>query len=279
MQLANAPVSWGVYRAEGAPVTAGEYLEEVAAAGYTGTELGPYGFMPTDPEALRDVLAQWNLALIGAVHVHDFAAPGAGDALLEAVGRVGGLLAAAGAGHLVVMDAGEGYDPDGPPAELSASVARQFDAALAPATDLGLTLSVHPHVGTAVERLREVEALLDASAVALCLDTGHHAFWGDDPAEFLARAGSRLAYVHLKNVDRNLSAAVREGRMPLQAALDRGAFCPLEAGAVDVAGFLRQLNATGFAGPVVVEQDWTSGGETPATLAARNAAFLKGLAA
>jgi inosose dehydratase len=67
--------------------------------------------------------------------------------------------------------------------------------------------------------------------------------------------------------------------MPLHAALDRGAFCPLEAGAVDVPGFLRQLNATGFAGPVVVEQDWTSGGETPATLAARNAAFLKGLAA
>lgn len=278
MQLANAPVSWGVYWAEGAPVTAGEYLDDVAAAGFSGTELGPYGFLPTDPGALREALAARGLTLIGGVHVHDFAAEGAGEALLEAVARVGGLLAAGGAAHLVVMDAGEGYDPRGPAEALSTSVARQFDAASGPAADLGLTLSVHPHVGTAIERLDQVERLLDASAVALCLDTGHHAFWGDDPAAFLDRAASRLAYVHLKNVDAELSAAVREGRMELQKALDRGAFCPLDAGAVDIPGFLRRLDATGFGGPIVVEQDWTPGGEAPAALAARNANYLKGLA-
>lgn len=275
MQLSNAPVSWGVYWADGAPVTAGEYLEEIAASGYTGTELGPYGFLPTDPGELRDVLAASGLSLVGGVHVHDFTAGDAGDALREAITRVGGLLVAGGADHLVVMDAGEGYDPSGPSGELSASVARQFDAAAGPASDLGLTLSVHPHVGTAIERLEQVERLLDASSVALCLDTGHHAFWGDDPAEFLGRAGDRLVYVHLKNVDGDVAAAVREGKMELRAALDRGAFCPLDAGAVDIPGFLQRLRETGFAGPVVVEQDWTPGSEAPASLAARNAQYLK----
>lgn len=278
MQLANAPVSWGVYWADGAPITAGEYLDDVAATGYSGTELGPYGFLPTDPGALRAALAARGLTLIGAVHVHDFSAKDAEAALREAVVRVGGLLAAGGAKHLVVMDAGEGYDPAGPSEALSKSIARQFDAVADSALDQGLTLSVHPHVGTAIERLEQVEWLLDASSVALCLDTGHHAFWGDDPAVFLDRAGERLAYVHLKNVDADLSAAVREGRMGLQRALDRGAFCPLDAGAADIAGFLQKLDATGFSGPIVVEQDWTPGGELPAVLAARNAAYLRGIA-
>lgn len=274
MRLANAPVSWGVFHAETAPLSADAYLDEVAAAGYSGTELGPYGFLPTEPERLNDALAARGLVLEGAVHVHDFAGPNV--PLAEAVATTGALLLACGARHLVVMDGGQDYRPEGPDAAAWARLTRALASAHSTAADMGLVLSVHPHVLTAVERLPQIRRLLDETDLPLCLDTGHHAFWGDDPAGFLSEARERIAYVHLKNVDARLRAQVATGVLTPKEALTRGAFCPLDSGAVDIRVFLDRLAATGFAGPVVVEQDWSPAlTESAFELAARNAKYLR----
>src|SRR6476619_5529591 len=69
IRIANAPCSWGALEFEG---LAGEQigyrqmLDELRATGYTGTELGDWGFMPTEPVALRAELAGRELAMVGA---------------------------------------------------------------------------------------------------------------------------------------------------------------------------------------------------------------------
>ena len=55
IRVANAPCSWGVLEFETtgrAPAPASQVLDEMAAAGYAGTELGDWGFLPTEPAAL-----------------------------------------------------------------------------------------------------------------------------------------------------------------------------------------------------------------------------------
>lgn len=276
MILSNAPVSWGVYHAEGAPVTPDRYLDEVAAAGYGGTELGPLGFMPKDPARLSDLLAERGLALVGAVHVHDFTDPGAEPALGVALDAIGTLLAGNGAQVLTVMDGGQRYDPDGGTDAGIGPVAAALERARRRlAEGWGLELAFHPHVLTAIEREDQIDRLLAESGVSLCLDTGHHAFWGADPADYLDRVRDRVSAIHLKNVTRELRDAVASGRLTAAQAMAQGAFCPLDAGVVDIHGFLRRLGS--FQGPVVVEQDWApSAAEPPLELARRNAAFLAG---
>ena len=72
MLIGNAPCSWGINYPTGNAYTWAQYLDEVAAAGYRGTELGPFGFLPKDKAVLREELAKRNLTLIGATHVHTF---------------------------------------------------------------------------------------------------------------------------------------------------------------------------------------------------------------
>ena len=100
-----------------------------------------------------------------------------------------------------------------------------------------------------------IDRLLADTEVGLCFDTGHHAFWGQDPLGYMHRVGERIGYMHLKNVDPEICARVRAGTLGIDAAFARGAMCPLPDGAVDIPAVMRWLRATDFPGPVVVEQD------------------------
>ena len=68
MKIANAPCSWGVleFELQGKSPDYTQVLDEMHAIGYGGTELGDWGFMPTDPVQLRDELAARELTLLGA---------------------------------------------------------------------------------------------------------------------------------------------------------------------------------------------------------------------
>ena len=61
--VGNAPVSWGVYEADRPNPPFAQVLDEIAAAGYEGTELGPYGYLPTSPGALAAELKKRDLRL------------------------------------------------------------------------------------------------------------------------------------------------------------------------------------------------------------------------
>src|SRR5258708_32446706 len=105
-QFASAPDSWGVLDYSG-PSWNQSYekmLDEMAQAGYTGSELGPYGFFPTDAEILRPQLEKRNLKLLASFVPVKMTEPGASKSVIERIRKVGNLLAALKAPFLVMAD-------------------------------------------------------------------------------------------------------------------------------------------------------------------------------
>lgn len=282
MRLSNAPCSWGIFYAQNPRVTWHSYLDEVAAGGYGGTELGPYGFLPTDPSALGDALAERGLALVGGVHVHTLSQAATAAELRATLAHIGALLETVGTDQLVLMDEGDVY-PEDAIGVLDAVQWRGFmtmlnDARKQLSDDFGIALTFHPHVATAVEREDQIDRLLQETDVNLCFDTGHHAFWNQDPLAYMDKMWDRIGYMHLKNVDAGIRQRVLDGRLGVRQSFAEGVMCPLPDGAVDIEAVMAVLHRRGFTGPVVVEQDFAEGAaETPAALARRNADYLNAL--
>ncbi|MCT7378404.1 sugar phosphate isomerase/epimerase family protein [Chelativorans salis] len=282
MFLSNAPCSWGIFYPDNPRVSADAYLDEVAAAGYAGTELGPYGFLPTDPAALADALGRRGLSLVGGVHVHAFSVPESAPALRADIEKIGRLLHALGVDQLVLMDEGNIYPPDAvgrlDESQWRAMTVMLGDARARLAGEFGIALTFHPHVATAVEFEAQIDRLLQDTDIGLCFDTGHHAFWNQDPIAYMEKVWDRIGYMHLKNVDATVRRRVLDKSLGVREAFEAGVMCPLPDGAVDIAAVMRMLQGRGFRGPVVVEQDYfETAGESAAQLARRNARFLKPL--
>lgn len=283
MLIANAPCSWGIAYPTGNAVTWQHYLDEVAEAGYRGTELGPFGFLPKDPAVLQDELARRDLVMIGATHVHTLGDAASGPVLMQTLGELAPLLVSLGARHLVIMDESNFY-PRGQEGVLDAAgwagLTRMVrDAQALVEGEHGLKLSFHPHIGTAVERESQIDRLLDETDIDLCFDTGHHAFWDQDPLAYMKRVFPRIAYMHLKNVDGAVRQRVLDGQLSIAESYGAGVMCPLPDGVVDIRAVMQLLADRGFSGPIVVEQDVAkNAAETPLQLAARNLAYMQVIA-
>jgi inosose dehydratase len=267
MRLAGAPISWGVVEAPawGHQMEPRRVLAEMRDCGLIATEFGPRGFLPADPERRAELLRSYGLAAVGCflpVVLHD-----RGAGVMDVVAPELDALAAAGADSLVLAaDSGlDGYDEhlelDGAGwRALFDNLIRIGDAA----GERGVTATLHPHVGTLVERAGDVERVLDGSAIPLCLDTGHLLIGGTDPARLAAQAGERVAHCHLKDVDRAIAARVAAGELGYADAVRQGLYRPLGRGDVDLAAVVGALEARGYDGWYVMEQDTVLDAEPPA---------------
>ncbi len=282
MLIANAPCSWGINYPTGNRYSWSQYLDEVAAAGYRGTELGPFGFLPKDAALLKNELAQRNLTLIGATHVHTFSDAASADTFRATLRELSSLLVSLDAKHLVIMDESNAY-PKGQEGVLNEAgwtglVSMVRDAQKLVENEYGLKLSFHPHVGTAVEKEAQIDRLLNETEIDLCFDTGHHAFWDQDPIAYMEKVFPHIAYMHLKNVNPAVRAQVLSGALSIADSYGQGVMCPLPDGAIDIQSVMRLLVDRAFAGPIVVEQDVAANAvETPLQLAARNLTYMNGI--
>ncbi len=135
---------------------------------------------------------------------------------------------------------------------------------------------MHPHAGSFVETRQELEALLartDPAALGLCVDCGHLAYGGADPAEVVERFGPRVRYVHIKDVNPSVLALSQQDGLGFLEALRRFIFCGLGRGCVDLDRFVKALRAASFAGWMVIEEDTSP--DPPFIAAQRNRGFLK----
>lgn len=283
MFIGNAPCSWGINYPTGNAYTWQEYLDQVAASGYRGTELGPFGFLPKDKAVLGPELEKRGLTLIGATHVHTFGDRASAPVLMATLRELAPLLKDLGAKHLVIMDESNWY-PEGQEGVLDregwdglTATVREAQAVIE--GEFGLKASFHPHIGTAVEFERQIDRLLEETEIDLCFDTGHHAFWGQDPLAYMEKVWGRIAYMHLKNVDAAVRQRVLDGKLSVAASYGAGVMAPLPDGAVDIQAVMRFLDAKGFDGPIVVEQDIAENAvETPLQLAKRNYVYMQAIA-
>jgi inosose dehydratase len=266
-RLAGAPISWGVCEVPGwgLQLPPERVLGEMAGVGLRATELGAVGYLPLEPSALRARLAEHGLALVGGfvpLVLHD---PTRRDDTLADAERLAATLAGAGADIFVAAVV---LDQDwSPPRALSeaewANVVAGVERVAERAAAHGLTLALHPHWGTLVERAAAVERLLDATDVGWCLDTGHLLLAGVDPAGFVRAHGERIVHVHLKDVDARLAERLHTGELTLVQATQAGLFRPLGEGDVGIAEVLRELRRQGYERWLVLEQDTAITGEEP----------------
>jgi inosose dehydratase len=265
-RLAGAPISWGVCEVPGwgRQLDPERVLAEMASLGLAATELGPVGYLSLDTARVRDLLDRFDLRLVAgflplALHTRSL------DEARELIDRVAQLLAALDGEVLVVTPV---MDSDwSAPASLDdggwGRLAENLEVIAEQVAGHGLAMALHPHAGSVVETHSQIERILADSEVPVCLDTGHLAIGGADPADFVRRHAERIVHVHLKDVDAALAEQVRDGALSLVDATRRGLFQPLGRGDASIGEVVGLLDRHGYERWLVLEQDTTITGEEP----------------
>jgi inosose dehydratase len=303
IRVANAPCSWGALEFEGlgGGIAYGQMLDELRATGYTGSELGDWGYMPTEPAVLKEELRRRELALVGAfvpvtLKYPDAHARGEADAL-----KVARLLSAAadsGAGDrfpLVILADANGADPlrtkyaGRVTAEMGLSTAewQTFASgaeriARVVRAETGLLTAFHHHCAGYVETPAEIARLLDMTdpdLLGLVFDTGHYLYGsgessGQQVINALNRFGERIRHVHFKDCSPRIAGQARSEAWDYFKAVRHGIFCELGRGGVPFEAVVTWLRAHGYRGWIVVEQDILPGMGRPRESARRNRDYL-----
>jgi inosose dehydratase len=286
-RVGTAPVNWNnsdvpEWRT---PTPFPQILDDMAATGYAGTEHDRQ--FPDDPAQLKSALDSRGLALCASYQWVRFSAASGIENDLIAIDAILDMLVAVDCDVLVVADsmtperiALAGRVPADGSAGLDefgwARLAENLTRVAARATDRGVRTCYHNHVGSHVESPGECARLIDLlpeTGATLCLDTGHYAYGGGDPTQFVRDHRNLIGHLHLKDVSPDILAQARVAGWSFIDALRRIVFCPFGEGMVDVPAVIDSLQEADFSGWVVVEQDTCLG--DPTAQAAANRAYLR----
>jgi inosose dehydratase len=294
INIANAPCSWGVIEKTFESQRSGDYryvLDEMRESGFKGTELGDWGFMPTDPLVLKDELAQRELSLVGAWVTSVLIDRNGHKGSAQRAMRTAELLAAAGCTSPLIILGDNLFDYDarnrvaGRVTKQDSMAADQWAVfidglhliARQVMEETGIRTVFHHHCSTWIESPWEILRLLeltDHELIGLCFDTGHYRFGGGEPVEGLKKHAERIWHVHFKDCDAEIAATARRKKLEYTEAVGSGLFCELGTGDVDFRRIFAELQAIGYEGWVVVEQDVLPNMGSPKEMAMRNREFL-----
>ncbi|MDP9395224.1 MAG: sugar phosphate isomerase/epimerase [Actinomycetota bacterium] len=268
IRLGTAPDSWGVWFPDDPhQVPWHQFLDEVAQAGYTHIELGPYGYLPTDPEQLRDELGRRGLTLTGgAVFAGLHRGDEAYDTALEDYRTEARLLTALGARHVIAlpeqytdMHGGDVLEASRLEPEQWRNLTEGYSRlGKVMAEEFGLSLDFHSHADSHVGTQEQIERFLtdtDPAYVSLCLDTGHVSYYGGDNVAIIRRFPERIGYVHLKQVDPNIVERVHREGLSFADAVQLGAMVEPPRGVPEMETLLEALAGLDAELFAIVEQD------------------------
>lgn len=293
IKIANAPCSWGVleFDLEGEAAGYNQVLDEIVQTGYQGTELGDWGFMPTDPKQLRHEIHSRGLTLLGAFVPVMLKDPQAHAAGIETAVRTARLMAEAeGDTPFIVLADDNGRVPERtqnagrilPEQGLNESEWNIFaegaqQVAETVKRESGLRTVFHHHCAGYVERPEEIDRLMqltDPALLGLCFDTGHYRFGGGDPITGIRAHKDRIWHVHFKDCHPEVAERSRAENWDYFTSVRNGIFCELGKGDIDFPRVKAELEQMGFDVWIVVEQDVLPGTGAPKESARRNREYL-----
>jgi inosose dehydratase len=296
IKIANAPCSWGVleFELEGKAAGFEQVLDEIRETGYAGSELGDWGFMPTEPSELKKELDKRKLSMVGAfvpVFLKDPAKHQAGAA---AAVKTAKLMADAGYTEaFIVLADDNGSVPErtlnagrvkagmGLSADEWKTFAEGADYVAREVKDkTGLRTVFHHHCAGYVETPDEIDtlmALTDPALLGLVLDMGHCKFGGGDPLTCLVKHQSRIWHIHFKDCHAQLAEQSRTAGWDYFKSVGSGVFCELGKGSVDFKSIVAELQKQQYNGWIVVEQDVLPGMGNPKICARNNRDYIQSL--
>jgi inosose dehydratase len=305
IEVGNAPCSWGTLEFEGLdvnPIGYTQMLDELVETGYTATELGDWGFMPTNPIGLRKEIESRKLTMLGAYVQCAFKKEEAHAAGQAEVLKIAKLLAESSNNkpYMILADdntsepvrtknAGSATKEMGLSAAEWKIFARGVQTiAHAVKEEYGLPTLFHHHSAGYVETPWEIDTFLDntdSKLINLVFDTGHYVFGsgvdglGSDGnlKPVLERYADRISYLHFKDCSKEIATQTRKEKLDYLQALYKGLFCELGKGCVDFKGVVDWLNKRNYSGWVLVEQDVLPGMGQPKESARRNREYIKSI--
>lgn len=280
LHIANAPCSWGVDDPNNPFLPPWQkVLTEAAQAGYRSIELGPWGYLPTDPEELTRHLNDHQLSLVAGTLFDDLVSEAHFPSLVTLTHNLCRNLARvptaakthstnAPAPYLVIIDFGNPqrakYAGQSDKAQRLSDEAwqrmMQHITTLSQIAwqEYGVRPVIHPHVGGCIEFADELARLVSDiphQVAGLCLDTGHLYYAGMDPIEALQSYWTRIDYLHFKDVNHaRWRDAITRG-LDFFSACAEGVLCPLGQGAIDYPAVRALLAERDYQGWITIEQE------------------------
>jgi inosose dehydratase len=269
-------VSFGVFEMtpEGAETVAPDaMLEILAEAGYRGVDLGPLGYLGEGAEVRRR-LERFGLELAGGwvqLPLSDDEAFSAALPSLDAALRVFSEASEASPSRLplpTLADDGSARRRSAPGRGAALDplgdagwgrLLRNTERAAERVRAAGFEPTFHHHAGTFVESPEEIDRFLENVDVSLTLDTGHLFIAGGDPLAAVTRWGERINHLHLKDVDLGELRRVLAAGGGMREVWSSGSFVAFGRGDIDLVAVMTAVDASGFDGWVVVEQDVLNG--------------------
>ncbi len=285
--IGTAPDSWGIwFPSDPQQLPAEQFLREVAEAGYQAIELGPYGYLPTDPVLLQEQLDQYQLTVLAGTVFSHLHRPGSWDFTWKQVTDVAALTRAMGGEHIVVIPSMYRDEKTGAELESSTLSDEQWQLLTSQTDELGrrilqeygLHVQFHPHAESHVGYQPDIERFVEATNpdfVNLCLDTGHVAYYGGDCVELITKYPDRIGYVHLKQVNPAVMEVVRDKNIVWSEAVRMGAMTEPPLGVPDMPPVLDALAGLNREIKGIIEHDlYPCPPDLPLPIARRTKTYL-----
>lgn len=266
-RIASAPISWGICEVPGwgAMLPTKRVLKEMTDLGIPATELGAPGFFSDNSSELKDQLAEFNMSMIGGFTPVVLQDKSQEQSTLEMAINTSKKFQDIGATHFVSAPV-QSWNWDIPTPLTSDETKQMFKMLIRIdeiTKDHGLVHVIHPHLQTIVETKKDIDLVVENSPVMWCLDTGHMTIGGQDTVEFAKKYASRVGHVHLKDVNMKSVPAVLKREKSIMEGVQSGLFTPLGQGDVPILETVLALEAAGYQGWYVIEQDTAITGAMP----------------
>ncbi|MET0190426.1 MAG: sugar phosphate isomerase/epimerase [Pseudonocardia sediminis] len=289
IRVGSAPDSWGVwFPSDDAQTPADRFLAEVSGAGYDWIELGPYGYLATDPSELADQLEKHSLKVSAGTVFEHLHRENSWEDVWKQVTDVAALTRAVGGGHIIVIPEPWRDHKTGDPLENRDLTPEQWRGLTTGMDELGrrildeygLHVQFHSHADSHVGHQRDIERFVEATDprwVNLCLDTGHVSYYGGDNVGIIRKYPERIGYLHLKQVNPEIVAQVEAEDLTFPEAVRRGVMVEPPLGVPEMGPLLAAVEELGTDIYAIVEQDmYPCAPETPLPIAQRTHTYLAG---
>jgi len=288
IKIGTAPDSWGVWFPKNEKQVPWERcMDEIKEAGYSGLELGPWGYFPNTYDELKAALDERQLELVATTAGANFADNASVEAMIKTIDEIAPLQKKFPSALYVVLlpemytdlMTGEQVLPK----ELTREEWKRLYGNVQKVSDYirntyGLIAALHPHVECHIQTEDEIERVLENTDIALCLDTGHHIYGGGDPVAFYKKHYKRIPYLHVKDCDLAVKARMEKQGWPFAEAVTHDIMCEPGKGGIDFKALADAMFDSGYDGWVVVEQDmYPAPLDKPFPIAKRTFEFLKGI--